>query len=339
MAGYKQPGVCGMNPVSSTVCNTDSLSSRKPNYSPRPVCSVLNPTILHLSVFNNYDTSEGIDCYLEIYNNNKLAISRRINKSEALNYKAEIFDSEKMVNCTITIYSTAKYGKKESKENLGIESGISKSVALFSNTTTWVNIGISRKESILHDFIMKFNVRENSSVKGDMPFYELDSMSDVAKHSSMITSEANKWGIDSNLVKAIMYMETTHGYYDAIPALIDKNKSILPMNIRSGYWKDIGLTRGELKKIKNNIAAGVYLIKKLSERVTPYSIEGLASLYQDLGTTKVTEYGARVKKIYSKKLWIPEPGLLEQINMEFNRFEMLSPVEQINILKRLFGGY
>ena len=80
-------------------------------------------------------------------------------------------------------------------------------------------------------------------------------------------------------------------------------------------------------------------LKKLSERVTPYSIEGLASLYQDLGTTKVTEYGARVKKIYIKKLWIPEPGLLEQINMEFNRFELLSPVEQIKILKRLFGGY
>ncbi len=38
------------------------------------------------------------------------------------------------------------------------------------------------------------------------------------------------------------YMETTHGYYDAIPALFNKNKSILPMNVRSNYWKDIGFT-------------------------------------------------------------------------------------------------
>ncbi len=73
-------------------------------------------------------------------------------------------------------------------------------------------------------------------------------MSDVAKYSSIIVSESKKRNVDSNLVKAIMYMETTHGYYDAIPTLFDKNKSILPMNVRSNYWKDIGFTRGELKK-------------------------------------------------------------------------------------------
>lgn len=289
-------------------------------------------------MFNNYDASEGIDCYLEIYNLNKLACIRRISKRESLNYKAEINNLEKAANYKITIYSTAKYGKKESRENLGIESGISKSIDVFQNTSNLVSIGISRKESILHDFLMKFNVKGNSSVKGDAPFYELNSMSDVAKHSSVITSEAIRLGVDSALVKAIMYMESTHGYYDVIPALIDKNKSILPMNVRSGYWKCIGFTRGELKKAKNNITAGVYLIKKLSERVTPYSVEGLASLYQDLGATKVTEYGARVKQIYDKKLWIPKPGLLEQINLEVNRFENLSPMEQINILRRLFGG-
>ncbi len=243
-----------------------------------------------------------------------------------------------MADYRITIYSLEKYGKKESRENLGIESEISKSVGVFQNTSNRVSVGISRKESVLHDFLMKFKVEGNSSVQGDAPFYELDSMSDVAKHSHAITSEANRLGVDSDLVKAIMYMESTHGYYDIIPALIDKNKSILPMNIRSGYWKDIGFTREKLKKVKNNIAAGVYLIKKLSERVTPYSVEGLASLYQDLGTTKVTEYGARVKQIYDEKLWIPKPGFLEQINMEVNRFERLSPMEQINILRRLFGG-
>ncbi len=93
-----------------------------------------------------------------------------------------------------------------------------------------------------------------------------------------------------------------------------------------------------IKKTKDNIVAGIYLIQKISERINPYSIAGVASLYQDLGTTKVTEYGKRVKNIYDKKLWIPEPGFLEKINMEINRFEMLSPLEQMNILKQLFGG-
>ncbi len=74
MTGYKLPGVCvcGMNLVSSMNCNTDRFFSRKANYSSGPVCSVFNPIIVHVSVFNNYDVSEGIDCYLEIYNSNKL---------------------------------------------------------------------------------------------------------------------------------------------------------------------------------------------------------------------------------------------------------------------------
>ena len=221
---------------------------------------------------------------------------------------------------------------------MGIETGVSKSITVVSNIPSYLKFGVSRRESILHDFLMKFDMAGDSSLKGNAPIYELDSMSDVAKYSSIIVSESKKRNVDSNLVKAIMYMETTHGYYDAIPALFDKNKSILPMNVRSNYWKDIGFTRGELKKTKDNIVAGIYLIQKISERINPYSIVGVASLYQDLGTTKVTEYGKRVKNIYDKKLWIPEPGFLEKINMEINRFEMLSPLEQMNILKQLFGG-
>lgn len=338
MADFRQAGVCGINPISSTVGNANSLFPRKQNYLPGPTCPTLNPKTINISVFNNYDPSEGIDCYLDIYSNNKLVACRRINKSESLSYKVAIPDSEQVENYKVVIYSPAKHGKVETKENLGVESGLSKSIVVFSNTSTWIEFGISRRESILHDFMMKFNVARNLSAKGTAPIYELRSMSDVAKNSALITLEAKKQGVDVDLVKAIMYMETTHGYYDAIPALFDKNKSILPMNIRSDYWQDIGFSREELKKLSNNIAAGVYLLKKLSERASPYSIEGVATLYQDLGATQVTEYGARVKAIYDKKLWIPEPGFLEKINMEVNRFERLSPMEQINLLNRLFGG-
>jgi hypothetical protein len=339
MAGYKLPGVCGINPVSSISYDADSLFPSNTHSLSGPVCSVLNPTTLYVSVFNNYDPTEGIDCYLEIYDSCKLVTSRRINKNESLIYKVEINCPEKVASFFVTINSLSKYGKIESKENLGIESGITKAIVAFKNRLSFLSFGISRKESVLHDFLMKFHVKGNPSVKGGKPIYELDSMSDVAKHSHAILSEAERHGVDPDFVKAIMYMETTHGYYDVIPALVDKNTSILPMNVRSGYWNDIGFTRSELKKVKNNISAGVYLIKKLSERVTPYSIEGLASLYQDLGATEVTEYGARVKQIYDRKLWIPRPGFLEKINMEVNRFESLPQVEQVSILRRLFGGF
>jgi len=76
-------------------------------------------------------------------------------------------------------------------------------------------------------------------------------------------------GVDPDLVKAIIYMETTHGYYDALVEPFDKNTSILPMNIRSGYWKQLGYSRKELKNPALNIEAGIYLLKKNYRKSKP----------------------------------------------------------------------
>ncbi len=115
MTNYKIPGVCGMNPDSSAPSITDSLFSRKSNYSPGPVCSIRNPKVIYISIVNNYDPSEGIACYLEIYSNNILVVSKRVSKIAALNYKIEISDSERIANYKITIYSISKYRNKVSK--------------------------------------------------------------------------------------------------------------------------------------------------------------------------------------------------------------------------------
>lgn len=328
-----------MNPILSGSFITDNLFSRMPSHSMGPICRILKPNVINISVFNNYNRKEGVECKIDVFSQNRLIITKNIGKNEASSFKIEIPNTDKIAYYTVTIYSRSKYGKKESKENLGIESGISQSVVVFSNQPVFIRFGISRKESILHNFLMEFAVEGNSLAKGKEPIHELESMSDVAKNGAIIASESTKQGVDADIVKAIMYMETTHGYYDVIKRPFDKNMSLLPMNVRSDYWKDIGFSRRELKKIKNNISAGIFLIKMLSDRVKPYSIEGLASLYQDLGATKVTEYGARVKKIYDKKLWFPEPSILEKIEMEFNKYDRLSPTQQVDLLERIFGGF
>ncbi|PID56436.1 hypothetical protein CSB45_11315 [candidate division KSB3 bacterium] len=64
----------------------------------------------------------------------------------------------------------------------------------------------------------------------------------------IIESEALQQGLESNLIRAIMYMESTHGYYDKLMEVFDKNNSILPMNVRSDYWRDSGFSRTALKK-------------------------------------------------------------------------------------------
>ena len=116
---------------------------------------------------------------------------------------------------------------------------------------------------------------------------------------------AKEKGVDANLVKAIMYMETTHGYYDAILELFNKNKSILPMNINVDYWGSTFGSREELKKPEKNIEAGVEIVDRIKKLLPANaSVEGIATLYNNINAKKVSEYGARVKAIYDEKPWV-----------------------------------
>ena len=101
-----------------------------------------------------------------------------------------------------------------------------------------------------------------------------------------------------------MYLETTHGYYDKIISPFNLNDSILPMNINTTFWGDTFGTRNSLKEPYNNIKAGALLIKGIEISLDPNtSIAKIASLYNNLKATKVSDYGARVAKIYEEKPW------------------------------------
>ena len=116
---------------------------------------------------------------------------------------------------------------------------------------------------------------------------------------------AKEKGVDANLVKAIMYMETTHVYYDAILELFNKNKSILPMNINVDYWGSTFGSREELKNPEKNIEAGVEIVDRIKKLLPANaSVEEIATLYNNINAKKVSEYGARVKAIYDEKPWV-----------------------------------
>ena len=147
-------------------------------------------------------------------------------------------------------------------------------VTLDQQTQTAITFEIKRKSAILHNIPVRFHVKENDKADGSEPLIEWAAMSDVAEHSQLIEEEAKRQGVDPDLVKAIMYMETTHGYYDAIPALWDGNKSLLPMNVNVVYWSELPYTRAELKEPKKNIEAGVFMLKRLAERARAPATSG-----------------------------------------------------------------
>ena len=112
---------------------------------------------------------------------------------------------------------------------------------------------IQRKNSIINNTPAIFNIKDDLSAQSTIPVFELSSQSEVTKWCGLIHLVTSKYKVSLDLVKAIMFMETTHGWYDKVNPL---RKTILPMNIHYQYWKDLGVTRDNLDCPYYNIEFG-----------------------------------------------------------------------------------
>lgn len=160
---------------------------------------------------------------------------------------------------------------------------------------------VSRKNAILNkgeaDFILLPDLTPNDSV----PTYVMPLFSEVSDNDMIIREEAKDAGVDADLVKAIIYVETTQGWYDRY---YPYNKSVRPMNIQSEYWKDLGYSREELETPRLNIRAGIDLIKRIQKQIPNASVSVIATLYNDLNAKYINDYGARVDVIMKGKPWV-----------------------------------
>jgi len=171
-----------------------------------------------------------------------------------------------------------------------------------------INTESERKKSIIENTPAIFEIMNNPHAISTEPLIELDSQSEVVKWYGLIIQIANKHKIDSQLAMAIMYMETTHGWYDKLyPDFLEKRfpmrKSILPMNIYYSYWRDLGVTKELLNCPFYNIDFGMILLSRIKARIKKPSIEKIATIYNFLGAEKVNDYGSRVNKIYYQQPW------------------------------------
>lgn len=177
---------------------------------------------------------------------------------------------------------------------------------IIGDKTTLIECIISREESIIYNIKFYFYVQENNKLKQNTVWYEVGYFQEVTDSISSINSSSKKFSIDSELLKSIIYMESTHGYYDAvfeaIPSKIKENKSIRPTNINVEAWPRL-FTREEANNVVKNIDAGAYMLKLISERVPDKNILKIASLYNYINAKFVLQYGLEVKNFYEKKPW------------------------------------
>lgn len=170
--------------------------------------------------------------------------------------------------------------------------------------------GDSRKQCILNNGGRRFPIDDNSDANGDAPYYEDEEYSQVGRFSDLIEEVAKEQDVDPDLIKAIMYMETTHGYYEKLVSWFDGNDSILPMNVNVTYWGDVFGTREELQGPRANIVAGAKMLRAIQNNLPDGApVSHIASLYNSHRAVKVNNYGARVSRIYAEKPWNQQRGV------------------------------
>lgn len=166
----------------------------------------------------------------------------------------------------------------------------------------------TRKECIKNNQVCKslFYISGNSKASGEAPWYESETigLKAVLTNHKTIESVATEKGVSARLIRAIMFMEESHGYYDAPLNPIGVNKSIRPMNINVDYWGDTFGTRADMQDAQKNIRAGAEMLRRIIQNLPPNApIEQIATLYNNINAKTVNDYGKRVKAIYDAQPW------------------------------------
>lgn len=121
--------------------------------------------------------------------------------------------------------------------------------------------------------------------------------------SGIIEEEAARVGLDPDLIRAIMYQENARGWYDVLLDPLGAATSILPMNIQPGYWGQLGIDEETARDPRTNIRAGAKLLRAIVDRLPDPTPAKVATIWNSLGRTEVSDFGARVGRTYLAKPW------------------------------------
>ncbi len=150
-----------------------------------------------------------------------------------------------------------------------------------------------------------FYVAPNPNANPNAPWYADPSKSLVGSYNDGILFAAEQENVDPDLIRSIMYVETTQGHYFGAGDLLDSvglSKTILPMNIYASRWAELG-TREDLSNPFTNILAGTKILKGIEANLSAPDVAIVGTLYNALDATKVSDYGARIAAVYKEKPW------------------------------------
>ncbi|WP_212526034.1 hypothetical protein [Actibacterium sp. MT2.3-13A] len=132
----------------------------------------------------------------------------------------------------------------------------------------------------------------------------------VRKYATEIEDAAKQNLIPADALRAIIYLENAHGYYDAgIPFRL--RKSLRPANIYAEKWKEMGISKEDLKDPVVNIRLAAHILHEFWVRTIDPNFAKVASLYNFSGAEYVSDYGARADRLRKIQPW--KEGLVSSL--------------------------
>ncbi|MDZ4217267.1 MAG: hypothetical protein U1C97_03035, partial [Candidatus Gracilibacteria bacterium] len=178
------------------------------------------------------------------------------------------------------------------------------------------SIAQERDHSIMKNTPLKISIAENPDVRGGVPIYRDESYSEVSGNIHLIEKYAEQYGVDEDIIKSIIYLETTHGYADRVGELVHYlsggwwgNTSLRPMNLQLRWGKieengkPLNYIREDLENPEKNIHVGTLLVKRIWDRLENPTVEKIGTVYNNSNALKVSEYGVWLGEIYREKLF------------------------------------
>ncbi|MGI9594623.1 MAG: LysM peptidoglycan-binding domain-containing protein, partial [Acidimicrobiales bacterium] len=157
----------------------------------------------------------------------------------------------------------------------------------------------------------EWQIEANPDATGEAPWHAvtLIGREAVLNNDAAIERSARRHGVDPDVLRSIVYVENSQGYYDdlhyVIPDAIAERQTFRPMNINHEDFAGLGADADRLfNDPDHNIDIGAQIVRRLGERIIDPTIEKVATAYNSLPKDQVTDYGKRVAKVYEEKPWL-----------------------------------
>ena len=185
-----------------------------------------------------------------------------------------------------------------------------------------------RIDNIVADQPAIFNIEDNPDADGSAPWYAKakiempyddhlrnieqgvyydahgSASEKISQIDDLIEEISKSKGVDPDLVRAIIYVEVSHGgFYGNYAEMLGVAKSKLPMNIKPGVWGGLVEKGADFSEIAVNLEAGIELIRRIRDRIPNATPAKIASIYNFTGREKVSDYGARVADVMKHRDW------------------------------------